>query len=463
MNLEESFLKLKENRYNFSTTSVYERKAKLYRLKDAINLYRQDIYDALHLDFRKAANETELTEVFPTLHEISFACKNLKKWMKPKRVKTPIILFGAGSKILPEARGIVLVMAPWNYPFYLIMSPLISAISAGNVVMLRPSEKTPHTSLIIKKIIDYTFSESEVAVALGDIEVSKKILDLPFDHIFYTGSTTVGKIVMEKAAKHLSTVTLELGGKSPVIVDNEVDLEDAALKIVWGKFINAGQTCVAPDYVFVPENLKENFLKRLKEKIEVLYGDTISGRKANPDFARLIDEKAFHRMLEMLKDEKILLPDLVSYDDRLYIPPSIITDAKKDSRSMQEEIFGPVLPILTYKNLEEVIEHIRSHDKPLALYIFSKNKKNIKRIIQSTSAGGTVVNNVIMHLANPYLPFGGVGASGMGTSHGVHGFLEFSHQRALLYQSPFSMGRFYYPPYNSFISKLAFKILNYLE
>ncbi len=463
MNLNESFLKLKENRFKMATSSVHERRAKLYRLKEAINLFRQDIYDALNLDFKKAANETELTEVFPTLHEISFATKKLKKWMKPKKVSTPIILLGAKSKILPEARGVVLIMAPWNYPFYLIMSPLISAISAGNAVMLRPSEKTPHTSLVIKKIIEYNFSDAEVCVALGDLEVSKAILDLPFDHIFYTGSTTVGKIVMAKAAKHLATVTLELGGKSPVIIDSDVDLEEAALKIVWGKFINAGQTCVAPDYVFVPENLKENFLKRIKDKIEELYGDTISGRKSNPDFARLIDDKAYMRMLEMLKDEKVLLPDLVSHDDRLFIPPSVLTDANTNSRSMQEEIFGPILPVLTYKNLDEVINHIRTHDKPLALYIFSKNRKNVKRVIQSTSAGGTVVNNVIMHLANPYLPFGGVGSSGMGTSHGEHGFLEFSHQRALLYQSPFSLGRFYYPPYNSFVSKMAFKILKYLE
>lgn len=463
MNLEENFLKLKENRFKLSTSSVHERKAKLYRLKSAIRLYRQDIYDALAADFKKAEKETELTEVFPTLHEISFALKNLKRWMRPKKVKTPMVLFGASSRILPEARGVVLIMAPWNYPFYLIMSPLIAAIAAGNAVMLRPSEKTPQTSLVIKKIIDYTFSDSEVSVALGDIEVSKKILDLSFDHIFYTGSTTVGKIVMEKAAKHLATVTLELGGKSPVIIDSEVDLEDAALKIVWGKFINAGQTCVAPDYIFVPKNLKENFLKRLKEKIEELYGDTISGRKANPDFARLIDEKAYQRMLEMLKDEKVLLPDLASHDDRLFIPPTVLTDATFESRSMKEEIFGPILPILTYNSLEEVINYINLHDKPLALYIFSKNKKNVKRIIHSTTAGGTVVNNVIMHLANPHLPFGGVGASGMGTSHGEHGFLEFSHQRAILYQSPLSFGRFYYPPYQSFIAKIAFKILKYLE
>jgi len=463
MNLETSFLKLKENRYKLATSSVHERKAKLLRLKAAIHLYRQEIYQALHADFRKAEKETELTEIFPSLHEISFAVKNLKRWMKPKKVKTPLVLFGAHSRILPEARGVVLIMAPWNYPFYLIISPLIAAVAAGNAVMLRPSEKTPQVSLIIKKIMDYTFSEAEVSVALGDIEVSKKILDLPFDHIFYTGSTTVGKIVMEKAAKHLATVTLELGGKSPVIIDSDVDLEDAALKIVWGKFINAGQTCVAPDYVFVPTNLKENFLKRLKEKIEELYGDTISGRKANPDFARLIDEKAYARMLEMLKDEKILLPDLASHDDRLFVPPSVLVDATKDSRAMQEEIFGPILPILTYGHIEEVIDYINQHDKPLALYIFSKNRKNIRRIIQSTTAGGTVVNNVIMHLANPHLPFGGVGASGMGTSHGEHGFLEFSHQRAILYQSPLSLGRFYYPPYDSFISKLAFKILKYLE
>jgi aldehyde dehydrogenase (NAD+) len=463
MTLIEQFNILSENRWNFSKTTVNERKAKLQRLKSVILNHREDIIDALDLDFKKPSKETELTEIFPIIEEINFAIKNLKKWVGPQGVSTPMVLFGTKSRIHYEAKGVSLIMAPWNYPFQLVMSPLVSAISAGCVVMVRPSEKAPHTSAIINKIIGDTFSKNEVCVALGGIEVSKEILDLAFDHIFFTGSIRVGKIVMEKAAKHLGTVTLELGGKSPVIIDSECDLEDAAEKIVWGKYINAGQTCVAPDYIFVPAHLKEKFLKLVAKKIKVNLGETSNDRKLSKDFARIIDEVSFNRLVGFLDGEKSLFEDQPSKEDHLFIPPTVLTDVNFQSKIMSEEIFGPIMPILTYEKIEEVISHIRSQGKPLALYIFSSNKKFVKNIISETSSGGVSVNHVIVHLANPYLPFGGVGTSGSGASHGFFGFKAFSHERAVLTQRGFSLLSFYFPPYSTWISKISFKFLRFLE
>lgn len=461
--MENLYQKLKENRWKMATTTIGERKAKLKRLKESIVNRRDEIQEALYLDFKKPASEAELTEIHTSLDEINFALRNLRSWIRPKKVGTPITLFGAKSYVYPEAKGVVLIMAPWNYPFYLVISPLISAISAGCVCLLRPSEKAPHTSLIIQKIVSEVFSESEVAVALGDIEVSKQVLELEFDHIFFTGSTTVGKIVMEKAAKHLTSLTLELGGKSPVIIDSEVDLEDAATKIVWGKFLNAGQTCVAPDYIFVPKKLKENFLKLVAEKIKCNYGETINDRKNSPNFARIIDERNFDRLEKYIVGENTLLPDLPSREDSFFMPPTVLTHTSFESKSMEEEIFGPVLPIIEYENLDQVLKHINSKGKPLALYIFSKNKRNTKRLLRETSSGGAVVNNVILHLGNPKLPFGGIGPSGMGGSHGHYGFKAFSHEKAVLMQGPISLIPFYYPPYDTWLSKISYKLLRYLE
>lgn len=463
MDINEKINLLRDNRWNFAKTTAAERKAKLIRLRDNIQHYEADIIDALELDFKKAAKETYLTEIYPVIHEINFAIKNLSKWTKSKRVPTPITLLGAHSKIISEAKGVVLIMAPWNYPFQLVMSPFVSAISAGCVVALRPSEKAAHTSLIINKIIEASFDKSEVEVFLGDVDVSKALLDIPFDHIFYTGSTRVGKIVMEKAAKNLTTVTLELGGKSPVILDKQVDLEDTVEKIVWGKFINAGQTCVAPDYVFVPKILKESFLKRVEEKIKFAYGETINDRKVSLDYARVIDEQSFDRLRSYIENEELLLEDSPSKDDRCYFPPTVIKNATVESKVMKDEIFGPILPVITYDDLSEVINYIQSHSKPLALYLFSKNNNFIRRILKETTSGGAVVNHVVLHLANPHLPFGGVGFSGMGTSHGHHGFLQFSHQKAVLVQGPFSLTGFFRPPYNRWYSELMFKFLRFLE
>jgi aldehyde dehydrogenase (NAD+) len=463
MDLIAAYHLLNENRWNFSRTSFYERKAKLQRLKLSIENNREEIKKALYADFKKPYPESELTEIHTVFEEINFAQKNLKKWMKPKSVSTPLVLFGSYSKINYEAKGISLIMSPWNYPFYLVISPLVSAISAGCVTIVRPSEKASATSKIIKKILDEVFSTNEVFVALGDLEVSKQLLELRFDHIFYTGSTTIGKIVMEKASKNLTSVTLELGGKSPVIIDREVDLIDAAKKIVWGKFLNAGQTCVAPDYVFVPKELKENFLQLVSNEIKKFYGETITDRKKSNDFAHIIDERNFDRLVHLCQSEHKLLEDLPSKEDHLYIPPTVLPNINESSLIMKEEIFGPILPIMTYESIDEVISYIRKNEKPLALYLFSKNKLMINKILNETTSGGVAINHVLMHLSNPHLPFGGIGHSGMGGSHGHFGFKAFTHEKAVLIQTPITLSTLYFPPYSTWLSKLAYKLLRYLE
>jgi aldehyde dehydrogenase (NAD+) len=422
---------------------------------------REDILLALFNDFKKPYAESELTEIHPVLDEINFAIKHLKCWLKPKRVPTPIVLLGARSEIRYEARGVVLILSPWNYPFSLLLNPLVAAIAAGNCVIARPSEKTPHTGKILKEIIETIFKPDEIALVLGEVDVAEKLLELPFDHIFFTGSIAVGKKVMAAAAKNLSTVTLELGGKSPVIIDRVVDLELAVSRLAWGKFMNGGQTCVAPDYLFVPEELKAQFLKLFIKQIKKNYGETSNERLTNPDLARLIDQGSFKRLISKIQSEKNCLND-EAFADQNYLPPTLI-ETTVSSPIMEDEIFGPILPVLTYKNIDEVIGHIRSGSKPLALYIFSKQKKFIEQILRSTSSGGAVVNHVVLHLGNPHLPFGGVGHSGQGSYHGHFGFKSFSHERAILRQSKFSLTKFYFPPYSTMISRFSYKLLRLFE
>lgn len=451
-----------KNRWAMSQTTVKERRALLLKLKKSIQDHRVEIAQAIYEDFRKPIPESELTEIHTAIDEINFAVKKLRRWMKPKKVKTPLVLLGSSSNIYYEAKGVVLVLAPWNYPFSLLINPLVAAVAAGNCVIARPSEKTPHTAKIIKKILDEVFPSNVVKVVIGEIDLAEKLLLLPFDHIFFTGSTQVGKIVMAAAAKNLTTVTLELGGKSPVIVDRDVNLADCAEKIFWGKFMNGGQTCVAPDYIFVPEELKEKFIELFKEQIEKRFGETSLERLTTDDFARSIDVKAYERLAHKIENEKKLLPDEPQKDQR-FIPPTLLTDVSLTSPIMEDEIFGPILPLLTYKNVDTVIDYIRANPKPLALYVFSKNKKMTRKILGSTTSGGAVINHVVLHLANPHLPFGGVGHSGMGSYHGEFGFKTFSHERAVMHQGRFTLSNLYFPPYGTALSKFAFKILRWLE
>jgi aldehyde dehydrogenase (NAD+) len=461
MMLNELFALQKKNRWKISETSAEVRRSKLELLKHVVQERREEIKVALYKDFKKPYAETELTEIHTVLDEINYARKNLRGWMRPKKVSTPITLFGSRSEIHYEAKGLCLILSPWNYPFSLLINPLIAAVAAGNCVIARPSEKTPHTGVLIKKIIEAVFSQDEVAIVLGEVHVAEELLNLPFDHIFFTGSTPIGKKVMAAAAKNLATVTLELGGKSPVIIDSEVDLHSAVKKLVWGKFMNGGQTCVAPDYVFIPKELKESFMDLFKECVLKSYGDTSLARRNSPDFARIIDQGNFQRLLKKIENEKKQLSDEEFAGDN-YLPPTFF-ETTLTSPIMEEEIFGPVLPLITYKSIDEVIRHIQNEPKPLALYLFSKRKDFCQNVLQKTTSGGAVINDVILHLANPALPFGGVGHSGQGNYHGHFGFLAFSHAKSVLRQGKFSLMPLYFPPYTGRLSRFAFKLLRLFE
>jgi len=356
--------------------------------------------------------------------------------MKPQRVPTPLTLVGTHSAIHYEPRGVVLIIGPWNYPFQLVIAPLIAAIAAGNCVIVKPSELTAQTSRLLKSLLGEVFSEDEVAVVEGDHVITQELLALPFDHFFFTGSTRVGKIVAEAAARHLASTTLELGGKSPAVIDDSADLPSAAKRIVWGKFVNSGQTCIAPDYLMVSESRRPQLVEALKHSVAELYGATDAERRASKDLCRIINTRNYDRLKKMLDDTvksgaRIELGGEVDPAER-YIAPTILTNVSPDSAVMAEEIFGPILPILTYRHLDEVAPFITARDKPLALYVFGEDEHAVDAVIATTTAGGTCVNNTLIHFANHHLPFGGVGPSGTGNYHGFFGFKAFSHERAVL-------------------------------
>ncbi|MFA6237810.1 MAG: aldehyde dehydrogenase family protein [Bacteriovorax sp.] len=459
--LQNLFQQQTNNRWRISQTACAERILKLKKLKAEVIRRRGDIALALNKDFKKPFAESELTEIHPVIDEINFTIRHLKKWMKPKSVKTPVVLFGSRSKIQYEARGVVLILSPWNYPFSLLLNPLTAAVSAGNCAICRPSEKTPNTARILKEIIEAVFKADEVALVIGDVDVAEKLLLLAFDHIFFTGSTNVGKKVMAAAATNLATVTLELGGKSPAIIDRDVDLSDAAKKLAWGKYMNGGQTCVAPDYLFVPEDLKDQFIELFTDQVKNNFGKNSIERKQSPDFARLIDQESFRRLSGKIQNEKDFIGD--EFDSGEHYLSPVLLETNLSSPIMEDEIFGPILPIITYNKLEEVITHIQGGQKPLALYIFSRQKQMIEYVLSRTTSGGVGINQVILHLANPYLPFGGVGHSGQGSYHGHFGFKTFSHERSILIQSKVSLISLYFPPYTTWISRMAFKLLRLFE
>ncbi|HEX8698212.1 MAG TPA: aldehyde dehydrogenase family protein [Myxococcaceae bacterium] len=457
--LQEAFERLRARRWEQAQTGAKERIARLERLKGHLIHRREQLAEALYADFRKPRVETESTEILPALMELSHAIKHLKAWMKPRKVTTPLLLAGTSSEVRYEAKGVVLVLAPWNYPFGLAINPLIAAVAAGNCVMLKPSEKTPRTAEFIASLVRDTFDPSEVAVVQGGPEVGDALLRLPFDHFFFTGGPRVGRKVMEAAAKHLAGVTLELGGKSPVVVDATADVKEAAERIVWGKFINAGQTCIAPDYVYVHASREEAFLTEVKEALERFYGKTEEARRASPDLCRLVDDAAFARVRGLLdrtvtSGARVVTGGVVDEASR-YIAPTVLADVAETSPVMEEEIFGPVLPVLRYEDPETVVETIREGGKPLALYVFSQDEAAVEQLLRQTSAGGTAVNTVLLHVTNPHLPFGGVGQSGLGSYHGEDGFRELSHARAVLRHGRKSLAHFFFPPYTGKAQQLA--------
>ncbi|WP_460220068.1 aldehyde dehydrogenase family protein [Psychroserpens sp. MEBiC05023] len=453
----ELFNKQKSNQFAIGRTTYKERIKKLKALQVAIEkTYRQELTEAMYQDFRKPKIEVDLTEIYLVVKEIKYAISNLKSWLKKQRVDTPLTLLGTSSYITYEPKGVCLIISPWNYPITLTFGPLVSAIASGNTVILKPSEMTPNTSAVMAKLVKSLFSEDEVALVEGEVEVSQELLKLPFNHIFFTGSPSVGKIVMSAAAKHLTSVTLELGGKSPTIIHESTNLNAAIKNLVWGKFLNNGQTCIAPDYVLVHESIKEAFIQAFKSKVLEYYSEH---PEASESYSRVVNTKHFQRLvssIENAKDNNAIIELGGDYDDASsYIAPTLLSNLSDDAILMNDEVFGPILPIKTYKTIDEVVGYINSKEKPLALYIYARNKRVINTIIKNTRAGSTCVNSNALQYSNHYLPFGGSNNSGIGKAHGFFGFQEFSNARSVLKRHTVGPLYLLFPPYNRFKEKIA--------
>jgi acyl-CoA reductase-like NAD-dependent aldehyde dehydrogenase len=425
------------------TQPIDFRLGQLKALRQALLEYEPKINNALKADLNKPAFETYFAEIRLVREEIDYAIQHLRAWAKPQRVAVPAAMQPARAKICPEPLGVVLIVSPWNYPFQLLVSPLVAAMAAGNCALLKPSEVAPSTSQILAELIQTTFDPAYVAIVEGGIAVNQAVLDEKFDHIFFTGGTAIGRIVMAAAAKHLTPVTLELGGKSPCLVDTEIQIEYAARRIVWGKFLNAGQTCVAPDYLLVDRQIKPALLESMLAAVRTFYGEN---PLHSPDYARIISPKHFDRLTTLLQHGTVLIGGQTHAEQR-YIAPTILDQVTWDDPIMQEEIFGPILPVLDYGDLEEAIEQINARPKPLALYLFSRNPALQQRILQSTSSGGVAINDTIMQSAFTTLPFGGVGDSGMGRYHGKAGFDTLSHHKSIFVRSFWLDLPFRYAPY----------------
>ena len=438
-------------------TNISFRKEVLTKLLNEIIQHEKEIIDALYFDFKKPAFEAVLTETNYVISELKDTIKNLNNWSKPRRVFSSILNFPSKDYIYKEPYGKVLVISPWNYPFQLALCPLISAFAAGNQVVLKPSELTPKTSEIIAKIIAKVFHTNEVSVVEGGIEVSQKLLSERWDYIFFTGSVSVGKIVAKAAAENLTPTTLELGGKSPCIIDDTANLKLAAKRIVWGKFINAGQTCIAPDYILIQKNMKSHFVDYLKEEITKAYGDNPAD---SPDFARIVNTKNCERLIGLIDSKKVIFGGQTDLDN-CYIAPTLIEETSLETELMKDEIFGPLLPIITYEKESDIEAVISKYEKPLAFYIFTENKVFSKQMIQKYSFGGGCVNDTISHILNNRLPFGGVGHSGIGAYHGILSFDTFSHKKSIVKKSNLIDLPFRYAPYKDKLVTIK-KLLKWL-
>jgi aldehyde dehydrogenase (NAD+) len=451
------FNKQKQNQFNVGNSTYKQRIQKLNALKNALEVtYRQSLKDALYADFKKPPIETDLTEIYMVIKEIKHAKSHLKGWLKKQFVDTPLALLGTSSWITYEPKGVCLIISPWNYPVNLTFGPLVSAIAAGNTVILKPSEMTPNTSKVMRAIVEDIFNENEVALVEGEVEVAQQLLKLPFNHIFFTGSPIVGKIVMKAAAEHLTSVTLELGGKSPLIIDETVNIKSAVKAIVWGKFMNNGQICIAPDYVFIHNSKKAEFITAFKDIVKKYYSDDAS---KSDSYSRIVNEKHFNRLVKHL-DDAISKKSTIEIGGKYngidnFIQPTLISNVPDEASLLQDEIFGPILPIKTYDALDEIISYINSKEKPLALYVYSKNQKAINKIIKNTRAGTTCINANELQFSNHNLPFGGSNNSGIGKAHGFYGFKEFSNERSVLKQFMFGPLNMLFPPYTNFKQKLV--------
>lgn len=437
-------------------STAAQRIEKLKQLKAAVLAHQQDMIQAGFDDFAKPATEVELTEILTVIAEANDAIRSLKRWMKPKKVWPSRMMFGTQGYIQFEPKGRTLIISPWNYPFTLTLGPLISAIAAGNTAIIKPSEITPHASAVLAKIIRSVFREDEVALFEGEADVSQALLELPFDHIFFTGSPAIGKVVMAAAARHLTSVTLELGGKSPTIIDETADLKLAAQNTLWAKFTNDGQTCIAPDHIYVHEKVKDAFVQECQQILDTTYGKG-SDKFDSPHLARVSNGRHVARLKHLLDDALHRGANVISGGDvrisERYIAPTLLDNIADDAQIMQEEIFGPLLPIISFNNLDSVIERINAAPKPLALYVWSRTQGNIAKVMQQTTSGGACINHSVVQFLHGNLPFGGVNNSGIGSAHGHHGFLAFSHARAVV-RNRIMLATMFFPPYSERTRKL---------
>lgn len=442
--------KINKQREYFSTGETKDinfRIEKLKKLRDVLKSEEDKVFEALKKDLMKSSFESYVTEVAMVYDEINMHIKNIKKWSKKRRVKTPLVQFPAKSFIQLEPYGVVLIIGPFNYPFMLTMDPLIGAIAAGNTAVIKPSESAPETSKILKEILEKVFDEKYVLHVNPERgkEVVEELLKEKFDYIFFTGSATVGKIVMKAASQYLTPVTLELGGKSPCIIDKDCKLELAARRIVWGKLLNSGQTCVAPDYLYVHKDIEEEFIKKLEEEIKNQFGNN---PLESEDYSKMVNEREFNRVLSYIDKEKLVFGG--NYNRKTFqIEPTILKNVTWDDPVMEREIFGPIFPILTFENLDEVLRVVNSKDKPLALYYFSEDKNKIEKLLNSTSSGGVTINDTLVHVSSSYLPFGGVGNSGMGEYHGKYSFDLFSNKKGVMNRKTFLDLKIRYAPFQN--------------
>ncbi len=423
----------------------------LKKLKETILEYQQDIYQALKEDLGKSVSESYMCEVGLTLSELSYHLKHIKRWNRPKRHRTDLANFHGKSYSVYEPYGVVLVMAPWNYPFMLTMEPVIGAVAAGNCVVAKPSAYSPATSAIIKKILEKVFEEEYVTVVEGGRAENTELLEQKFDYIFFTGGVTVGRLVMEKASRHLTPVSLELGGKSPCVIDKTANLKLAAKRLAFGKYLNLGQTCVAPDYLLINQEIKDEFLKIFIDTVKKMYGDSPLDNK---DYGKMINEKHYTRVMGFIDREKVVLGGQ-GREDELRIEPTILDHVTAEDAVMQEEIFGPILPVLTYDKLEEAVKFIEERPHPLALYIFSNDKKVQKYFTEKLAFGGGCINDTVLHLATSRMGFGGVGNSGMGAYHGIQSFRTFTHEKSILKKYNWIDMPMRYQPYSTFYDKVV--------
>ena len=445
-----------KNRWAIARTSVRKRIEKLQRLRKAIVKRQQEFYDAVWKDFHKPQTEAWLTEVFPVLQEIDHTVNHLPDWMEDKDGSWSFLFPLNRSRSHFEPKGRVLIMAPWNYPFLLFVSPIVAATAAGNVAIAQPSHKTPHVAAFLESLFAEVFPQNEVAVVLGaGTELGDKLLAHPFDHVFFTGSPKVGAHVAECAARMHAGVTLELGGKSPVIILDEVKIKDAAKKIAWGKCLNAGQTCIAPDFVLCPSKLVQPLADAIADNIKKMYGDTEDSRRLSKNFVHIVESRTVERHQVLIKDActkgatAVIGAQFTPEDiENRYTPATVLTGVTPDMKIMESEIFGPILPIVAYDSLDEAITFVQNRPKPLAIYIFGKSEAKINEVIARTTSGSTCVNHCILQIENLSVPFGGVGMSGTGNYHGFYGFKTFSHERNIMEQGAFDAVNYLYPPYH---------------